>query len=81
MFFKKLHELLNNLPSHFKKISKDNRMYIYNFASVLSDTDAYFYLTRVFIRIEYKKMSNNIYSVKIPIQNSKLYLHTYIEIK
>ena len=42
MFFKKLHVLLNNLPSHFKKISKDNRMYIYNFASVLSDTDAYF---------------------------------------
>ena len=42
MFSKKLHVLLNNLPSHFKKISKDNRMYIYNFASVLSDTDAYF---------------------------------------
>ena len=81
MFFKKLHVLLNDLPSHFKKISKDNRMDIYNFAGVLSDNDAYFCVTRGFIRIEYKKMSNNIYSVKIPIQNRKLYLHTYIEIK
>ena len=65
MFFKKLHVLLNDLPSHFKKIGKD----------------AYFCVTRGFIRIEYKKISNNIYSVKILIQNSKLYLHTYIEIK
>ena len=78
MFFKKLHLLLNDLSSHFKKIGNDNRTYIYNFAGVLSDSDAYFCVTRGFIRIEYKKISNNIYFVEIPIQNSKLYLPTYI---
>ena len=46
MFFKKLHVLFNNLPSHINKIFKDNRRYIYNFDSVLVGNDSYFNETR-----------------------------------
>ena len=80
MFFKKLHVLINDLPTHFKKIGKDNKRYIYNFVGVLSDNDEYFCATSGSIDIKYKKLSYNIYSVKIPIKNSELYLHTYVEL-
>ena len=80
MFFKKLHVLFNDLPSHINKIIKDNRMYIYNFESVLVGTDTYFIETRGYIRIDYTKLSNNVYLVKIPVSIYKLYIHTFIDI-
>ena len=80
MFFKKLHVLFNDLPSHFKKISKDNKRYIYNFDGALADNGGYFNAIRGFIRIEYKKMSNNVYSVKMTIKNNKLFICAYIDI-
>ena len=80
MFFEKLHVLFNNLPSHIKKISRDNRRYIYNFDGVLVGNNSYFKETRGYIHIDYTKLSNNIYFVKIPIENNKLRVHTHIDI-
>ena len=80
MFFKKLHVLFNDLPSHIKKISRDNRRYIYNFDSVLVGNNSYFNETRGYIHIDYTKLSNNIYFIKIPIENNKLCVHTHIDI-
>ena len=79
MFFKKLQVLFNDLPSHIKKISEDNKKYIYNFDGILADDNGYFSITRGFIHITYKKLTSNVYSVNIPIKNSKLYLRTYID--
>ena len=80
MFFKKLHVLFNDLPSQIKRIIRDNQRYIYNFNGVLVGNDSYFSETRGYIHIDYTKLSNNIYFVKIPIENNKLYLRTYIDI-
>ena len=80
MFFKKLHVFFNDLPSHLKNISKDNKRYIYNFEGVLADDKGYFNVTRGFIHITYKMLTSNVYSVKKPIKDSKLYLKTYIDI-
>ena len=80
MFFKKLHLLFNDLPTHCKEITKDNKTYICNFTGVLSDNDEFLCVTRGLIHVKYKKLSSNIYSVKIPIKNSELYLHTYVEL-
>ena len=80
MFFKKLHVLFNDLPSHINKIIKDNRRYIYNFDSVLVGNDSYFNETRGYIRIDYTKLSNNVYFVKIPMNIYKLYIQTFIDI-
>ena len=63
-----------------KKITKDNKGYIYNFDGALADNGGYFHAIRGFIRIEYKKLSNNIYSVKMPIKNNKLFIRAYIDI-
>ena len=79
-FFKKLHVLYTDLPSHLNKISKDNKSYMYNFNGVLGNNDGYFCITRGFIHIKYKRLIDNIYSVKIPIRNAKMYLRTYIDI-
>ena len=71
--------LFNNLPGHIKKISEDNKRYIYNFDGILADDSGYFSITGGFIHIIYKKLTSNVYSVNIPIKNSKLYLRTYID--
>ena len=42
IFFKNLHVLLNELPGHINKISKENKRYIYNFSGVLENNDGYF---------------------------------------
>ena len=80
MFFKKLHVFFNDLSSHLKNISKDNKRYIYNFEGVLADDKGYFNLTTGFIHTTYKMLTSNVYSVKKPIKDSKLYLKTYIDI-
>ena len=80
MFFKKSQVLFNELPNHIKDISKDNKRYIYNFEGVLADGKGCFNVTRGFIHITYKMLTSNVYSVKIPIKESKLYLKTYVDI-
>ena len=80
IFFKKLHVLLNELPGHINKISKENKRYIYNFRGEMENNDSYFCITRGFVHINYKRLTDNIYSVKIPIKNAKTYLHAYIHI-
>ena len=80
MFFKNLQVLFNELPNHIKNISKDNKRYIYNFDRVLADGKGYFNVTRGFVHITYKTLTSNVYSVKIPIKESKLYLKMYVDI-
>ena len=80
MLFKKLQVLFNELPNHIKNISKDNKRYIYNFEGVLADGKGCFNVTRGFVHITYKMLTSNVYSVKIPIKESKLYLKTYVDI-
>ena len=77
-FIKKLQVLFNDLPSYIEK-NKDNQMYIYSFNSELGDNE-YFKGVREFIRIEYVKISNNVYFVKVPRKIYKLYIHTFIDI-
>ena len=77
LFFKKLHVLFDDLPGHIKKIGRDDRRYICNFSIELADDGGYFNETRGCIHINYEKLTNNIYFVKIPIENNKLYIHTY----
>ena len=79
-FFKNLHVLFNDLPSHINKIMKDNRRYTYNFDSVLVGNDSYFKETRGYGHMDYTKLSNNVYFVKIPMNIYKLYIHTFIDI-
>ena len=67
MFFKKLHVLFNELLSHISKISRDNKRYICNIGGVLGDKDGYFTITRACVHINYIILTDNVYSVKIPI--------------
>ena len=78
IFFKNLHVLLNELPGHINKISKENKRYIYNFSGVLENNDGYFCVTRGFVHINYKRLPDNIYSVQIPIK--KMLKCTYVHI-
>ena len=80
MLFKKLQLLFNELPNHIKNISKDNKRYIYNFEGVLADGKGCFNVTGGFVHIKYKMLASNIYSVKIPIKDSKLYLKKCVDI-
>ena len=80
MFFKKLQALFHELPNHIKNISQDNERYIYNFEHVLADGKGYFNVTRGFVHIRYKMLTSNLYSVKKPIKESKLYLKKYVDI-
>ena len=80
MLFKKLQVLFNELPNHIKNISKDNKRYIYNFEGVLADGKGCFNVTGGFAHITYKMLASNIYSVKIPIKDSKLYLKKCVDI-
>ena len=69
IFYKKLHALLNELPGHINKISKENKRYIYNVSGVLENNDSYSCVTRGFVHINYKRLTDNTYSFKIPIKN------------
>ena len=64
----------------WKKISRDDRRYIYNFSIELADDGGYSNETRGYTHINHEKITNNIYFVKTPIENNKLYIHTYIDI-
>ena len=68
--------LFDDLPGHIKKISRDDRRCICNFSIELADDGGYFNETRGYIPTNYEKL-NNIYFVKIPTENNKLYIHTY----
>ena len=81
---KKLHVLLQNLPSYLKKIDlkiNENKGHFVNFGTNFFG-NKYFYDTRGYIRINCSKLTNNNYMVSIPIKNgSKVVLNLDIKIK
>ena len=82
IFFKKLHVILHNLPGYFAELDTkidEEGQHWFNVWDELHD-DSYFDDYDGVIRINYIKLTNNIYQISVPVKNSPVPVILYIKI-